>query len=63
MFDSSLAGVLQTLSRAEKLAYLERLWPSDAAAIELAINDCLAHRWPKSPTDWFAVADRLSPKH
>ena len=60
---ATLALVLHTLSPADKLDYLRRLHPSDARAVEAIIDDCLTHRWPKTPEDWFAVADRLSAKH
>lgn len=63
MFAASLATVLQTLSPAEKLDYLRRLHPGDAAAIVIAIDDCLIHRWPKTAEGWYVVAERLSPKH
>lgn len=63
MVGASLAIVLQTLTRAEKLDYLARLCPTDAVAITLLIDDCLSHRWPKTPADWFAIAERVSAKH
>lgn len=59
MFAASLAVVLHTLSTAQKLEYLHRLHPGDAAAIVALIDDCLAHHWPKNAKDWYEVAERL----
>lgn len=60
MFATSLATVLQTLSVTEKLDYLRRLHPGDAAAITILIDDCLLHRWPKTAEGWHAIMDRLA---
>lgn len=57
------AQPLHRLTRHEKLDYLERLCPSDAAAIEALIDDCLDHRQPRNVLDWFAIAERVSAKH
>lgn len=62
MLTADLARVL-ALSRSEKLEFLARLCPSDVAAIDMILNDCLTYRWPKTPAEWFAVDARLSAKH
>lgn len=64
MRETTLALILRTLSRHEKLDRLAQLSPMDAAAIDLLIDDCLTHRWPTTNAEWFAMADKLSPaKH
>lgn len=50
----TLETVLHGLSRNEKLDRLALLCPSDAAAIELIIDDCLERRWPNART-WLVV--------
>ena len=50
MNDHVLLTAVLTLSRQEKLDRLALLCPSDAAAIELIIDDCLERRWPTART-------------
>jgi len=47
---ATLVAVLADLSRTDKLDRLALLCPTDAAAIELIIDDCLERRWPSSRT-------------
>lgn len=58
VLSASLVAALASLSRAEKLDRLALLCPSDAAAIELIIDDCLARRWP-SASKWAVVRPKL----
>lgn len=62
MLVASLVSVLR-LSPAEKLEYLNRLHPSDAAAITVLIDDCITHRWPKTVIELYHLAGRLEVKH
>lgn len=47
---ASALTALAHLSRSEKLDRLALLCPTDAAAIELIIDDCLSRRWPDART-------------
>lgn len=57
---ASLVAVLTTLTAAEKLRRLSVLSPSDAAAIEMIIDNCLTYRWPAAHK-WPALRN-LRPK-
>lgn len=59
MVDATLALVLQR-SVADKLEWLGRVAPGDAAAIALLIDDCITHRWPATVAEWLVAAAQMA---